>query len=730
MPQSTKAAMKDVTLLGQDHLPSQEGFLLLPNQLAYLDLLRLENLLSGRKLVFLVTDIGGLHPLLKTHLDREGVDTLVLAEDTDSAAYRATLQDIAKDGSVIIYVPAEAAAISAPLCCIPGLKLDALLKAGIPIVPAFIYRQRDTDLIIDKPHGEAQIILAFDQPLRGQGGADVTLPEFQESLFRLAEQTFVKNPVLDRHLGYALIQGLRKNGSRNVLIDGKDDSVLRFDKVFAAALALSRYIRAETKKKRVGIVLPPSPAALIANVAVILAGKTPVNLNFTAGRASVESAIKQADMDKFLTADTFVRKVQNFPWPPTKQLVLLERLLPSLKGKATLWFILSKLLPASLLASILGVPKKGGDAEATLLFTSGSSGEPKGVALSHRNLMANITQFGSRLNLSHSDTILGCLPLFHSFGCTVTLWYPLISGLNLVSYPSPLETKKLAELIHKHKVSLFISTPTFLRGYLRGVHREQMASLKLVITGAEKLPRTTAEAFENRFGKIVLEGYGLTETAPVSNVNLPDPQPIGEEGANPIIPSIRQGSVGQVMPGMALRITNIDTGAPQSLHESGIIWFKGPNVFGGYLNDPKRSSEVLDAGGWFRTGDVGRVDLDGFLYIEGRISRFSKIGGEMVPHETVEEALNRALGLENEATRRIVVVGVPDIDKGEALVLLTTLPGAPEATEIIGLRHRLIDHGVPPLWIPKKMIRVGDIPVLASGKLDIKSCETIARAGT
>jgi acyl-[acyl-carrier-protein]-phospholipid O-acyltransferase/long-chain-fatty-acid--[acyl-carrier-protein] ligase len=184
------------------------------------------------------------------------------------------------------------------------------------------------------------------------------------------------------------------------------------------------------------------------------------------------------------------------------------------------------------------------------------------------------------------------------------------------------------------------------------------------------------------------------------------------------------------MPGMALRVTNIDTGAPQSLHESGIIWFKGPNVFSGYLNDPKRSAEVLDADGWFRTGDVGRVDLDGFLYIEGRISRFSKIGGEMVPHETVEEAINRALGLENEASRRLAVVGVPDIEKGEALVLLTTLPGAPEATEIIGLRHRLIDHGVPPLWIPKRMIRVGDIPVLASGKLDIKSCETIARAGT
>jgi len=259
------------------------------------------------------------------------------------------------------------------------------------------------------------------------------------------------------------------------------------------------------------------------------------------------------------------------------------------------------------------------------------------------------------------------------------------------------------------------------------VNREQLAPLKLVVTGAEKLPRSVAEAFETKFGKKVLEGYGLTETSPVSNVNLPDPQ-AEDEGAQAIALAHRPGSVGQTMPGMAIRLTNPDTGAPVPLHESGIIWFKGGNVFTGYLNDPKRSAEVLDAEGWFRTGDVGRVDLDGFLYIEGRISRFSKIAGEMVPHETVEEAMNRALGLEGESTRRLTIVGIPDPERGEALVLLTTLPGGPENTEIVALRHRLLEHGVPALWIPKRMVRIADIPVLASGKLDIKACEAIAKA--
>jgi acyl-[acyl-carrier-protein]-phospholipid O-acyltransferase/long-chain-fatty-acid--[acyl-carrier-protein] ligase len=212
-------------------------------------------------------------------------------------------------------------------------------------------------------------------------------------------------------------------------------------------------------------------------------------------------------------------------------------------------------------------------------------------------------------------------------------------------------------------------------------------------------------------------------------VNLPDPDPIGDEEQGYVwLPSHRQGSVGQVLPGLALRITDPESGEPLPVHQSGMIWFKGANIFGGYLNDPKRSAEVLQDG-WFRTGDIGRLDLDGFLYIEGRLSRFSKIAGEMVPHETVEENLVKTMGLENETVRKIAVVGVPDPEKGEALILLTSIPGGPEHQEILDLRYRLLDKGMPPLWIPKKMIRVSDIPVLASGKLDVQSCERIARAG-
>jgi acyl-[acyl-carrier-protein]-phospholipid O-acyltransferase/long-chain-fatty-acid--[acyl-carrier-protein] ligase len=428
-------------------------------------------------------------------------------------------------------------------------------------------------------------------------------------------------------------------------------------------------------------------------------------------------------VDRFITADPFVRKISSFPWPPNRDLIFIERVLPTLKNKIITWSIISKILPSNVLGIILGLNKRRGEDEATLLFTSGSSGEPKGVALSHRNVLANVCQFGSRLSLPSNSAILGCLPLFHSFGCTVTLWFPVIEGVNLVTYPSPLETKRLAELIAFHQINIFLSTPTFLRGYMKRIDPAQFASLNLVVTGAEKLPQSLASAFETKFGIRPQEGYGLTETSPATNVNLPDPEP---ERDSIVLPSSRHGSVGQLLPGMAIRITDPATDKEVPIDHQGIIWFKGSNVFSGYLKDPKRTAEVL-VDGWFRTGDVGRVDSDGFLYIEGRISRFSKIAGEMVPHETVEAAINKVLGLDGESERRIAVVGVPDEQKGEAILLLSTIAGPALEQECIDLRYKLLDDGLSSLWCPKQIVPVAEIPVLASGKLDIRACEALAK---
>jgi len=596
-----------------------------------------------------------------------------------------------------------------------------LLEFHAATTPLFIDKPNEMRLAIEDAIHPATTF-AFGKTLNREA---VTLANYQENLLAAGQSAFDQNPIFEGHLGYAILQGLKKHGSAT-LVDGLDGSVLTYDKVLAAALALSRHIKEETKQPRVGIILPPGKGGLIANLAVLLAGKIPVNLNFTAATESVESSMRQAELDRFITADPFVRKMNRFPWPPNKDTIYLERVLPTLKKKMIKWGILAKFCSARILASLISLPRTGGDKEAVLLFTSGSSGEPKGVVLTHRNLLANVKQFGSRIELKTGDNILGCLPLFHSFGCTVTQWYPIIEGLSIVTYPNPLDPVKLADLVEEHKISLFLATPTFLRGYLRKVAPEKLKSLKLAITGAEKLPAKVAEAFKKRFGHDVMEGYGLTETSPVSNFNLPNLTPGSEGTDNETIPSYRPGSVGQMVSGIAVKITDPSTDEPLPLSASGMIWMRGANIFKGYLKLPSETEAVIQDG-WFRTGDIGRMDEDGFLYIEGRVSRFSKIGGEMVPHEKIEDEINRAFEVDSDDERHFAIVGVPDEAKGEALVLISNSMMGEQAR--IDLRYALLERGVPALWIPKRIVHVDAIPVLASGKLDIKGCEKAALSG-
>src|SRR6266852_4628002 len=301
-----------------------------------------------------------------------------------------------------------------------------------------------------------------------------------------------------------------------------------------------------------------------------------------------------------------------------------------------------------------------------------------------------------------------------------TVLDPLIEAVRIVTYPSPLEVAKNAALIEQHKLTLLLATPTFLRGYLRKAEPDQLRSLRLVITGAEKLPRDLAKSFEDRFKKKVFEGYGLTETSPVVSTNLPEPEPV--RPGDHVQPSSRLGSTGKMAPGIAAEIREPETDRKLSLHETGMLWLRGVNIFEGYLHDQERTKEVL-RDGWLKTGDIGRFDEDGFLYIEGRLSRFSKIGGEMVPHESVEQKIIDLLNLGGKDERTIAIVGVQDEAKGEALVLLAAVD-----VDLAELRKKLQDAGVPNLWIPKRICRVDSIPVLASGKLDLKRCQERAAA--
>ena len=557
-----------------------------------------------------------------------------------------------------------------------------------------------------------RVSVAFGKPLEARAADIATV---REELLKLGEFCYRRRPALDRHLAEDCVRGLKRRRFSTAVVDGTDNTALARAKLLGAAAALSRFLRRNFPDERIAIVLPASKGSMLANLAVTLAGKVPVNLNFTMGRAANESCCKRAELRVAISASQFMDRVKDFPWP--QRVLKLDELMPRLKPQILLWWLMSILCPTFALLRLLEIPKNGGHAEAVLLFTSGSTGEPKGVVLSHRNIVGNVSQFRDLLDAKRDDAILGSLPFFHSFGCTVTLWYPLIEGVRIVTYPNPLEVAKTAALVARYRLTLLLATPTFLRGYLRRAEPHQLRSLRLVITGAEKLPLDLAKAFRERFEHRVFEGYGLTETSPVVSVNLPEPRPTkpGE-----VQPSSRLGSVGKMAPGIAAEIREPETERKLSLHESGMLWLRGPNIFEGYLHDQKRTTEVL-RDGWFKTGDIGRFDEDGFLFIEGRLSRFSKIGGEMVPHESVESKIIDLLDLAGRDERAIAIVGVQDEAKGEALVLLSAVD-----VDLSQLRDKLRDAGVPNLWIPKKICRVDAIPVLASGKLDLKTCQQLA----
>ena len=698
----------------------KKGFLLLPNHLTWVDAIVLQ-LACPRPIRFVVFEEIYRRPLLNPFF--RAVQAIPIAPKRAKDAVRLAVELIERGEVVCIFPEGELSRSGILLRLKRGYELIAR-SANCSVVPVWldqlwgsIFSFEGGKYFFKWPRRlPYPVTVAFGAPIPA---AQADIASVRQRFLELGEFCFAHRETLRGHLGEACIRGLRKRQFDIALIDGMDHSQLSRGSLLAAAIALSRHIIDECPHYRVAIVLPAGKAAVIANLAVVLAGKVPVNLNFTAGRSAIEAAIRIGDIQHCITAKLAAKRLADFPWPA--HCLYLEELMPRLRPSILGWRVVVALVPAWPLARMLGVPRVGDREEAVVLFTSGSSGDPKGVILTHRNLLGNVSQFALMLNLSRSDSLLACLPFFHSFGCTVTLWYPLIEGMRAITYPNPLELVKNADLIARYKITLFCSTPTFLRGYLRKVDPAQLASLQLIVTGAERLPNELSEAFQKRFGKEVLQGYGLTETSPVVSVNLPEPSaPSGfDDPGFTVQPSSRRGSVGKLAPGMAAQIRDPDTDAPLSLHDSGMLWLRGPNIFGGYLNDPERTAEVLREG-WFKTGDLGRFDEDGFLFIEGRLSRFSKIGGEMVPHETIETRIFELLDLPSDE-RIISLTAIPDAAKGEALVLLTI-----RDIDMACLREKLAAEGFPNLWIPKKVHRVEVIPVLASGKLDLKRCKEIA----
>jgi acyl-[acyl-carrier-protein]-phospholipid O-acyltransferase / long-chain-fatty-acid--[acyl-carrier-protein] ligase len=481
---------------------------------------------------------------------------------------------------------------------------------------------------------------------------------------------------------------------------------------------LLRRVLAEDEKF-VGLMLPPSAAAVVANAALPLMRRIPVNLNYTTSWDVMNHCIAQCDIRHVLTSRRVIEKLKP---QIDAELVCLD----DFRDKVTLVdklasFVQAK-LPLGMLENHLGLTDISPDDLLTVMFTSGSTGEPKGVMLTHENVASQIESIQEAVQLRDDDAAIGVLPFFHSYGYTATLWTVLALEPKGVYHFDPRDAQQVGKLCEKHRVTVFMATPTFLRIYMRRVPAENFRALDVVFASAERLPKELSDAFEKRFGMRPYEAYGCTELSPLVAVNVPP-----SRNPNQAVPSAREGTVGKPIPGVTAKVIDRETGADLPAGEVGMLLVTGPNVMNGYLHRPELTAKVI-RDGWYITGDLARIDADGFIEITGRESRFSKIGGEMVPHIKIEEAIQKILGGDEEHLLA-AVTAVPDAFKGERLIVLH-LAGQKQPEQIC---RELSAAGLPNLWIPSpdSFIEVPEIPILGTGKLDLRAIKdtAVARMG-
>ncbi len=568
------------------------------------------------------------------------------------------------------------------------------------------------------------VTVAFGEPLP----ATATAYEVRQAVQKLSADCAMRRSGKIRPVHRQFVRMAARHPLRPCIIDPlvQRDKPLSYGRVLIGAMCLARRLRSrlsspstplpagEKGKQMVGLWLPPGAPAVLANSALAFLGKVCVNLNYTASASVVQSAVRQCQMRHILTLKRFVQRVP-LEAGPDVEITYLDDVLASISGWQKFRAALSVYcLPKFVLERwVLGLSKHKPDDLATIIFSSGSTGEPKGIMLTHRNLAADVESIVQVITPRPADRLLGILPFFHSFGYTVTLWLPLQVGASTVYHADPRQSREIGELAGKHRATIFLATPTFLRLCLKRCEPHDFATLRFLWCGAEKLPPSLAKEFEEKFGILPMEGYGCTELSPAAVVNVPDQH---LEGFRQI--GNKPGTIGQPLPGVAAKIVDPDTLAPLPAGQEGLLLIYGPNVMAGYLGRPDATKDAI-RDGWYVTGDIAKMDEDGFIALTDRLSRFSKIGGEMVPHQRIEEEIRSIVG----ATEPVcVVTAVPDETKGERLVVLHV------GIDVAEVCLKLSNCGLPNLWLPKArdFYQIPEIPILGTGKVDLKRCKEIA----
>ncbi len=589
----------------------------------------------------------------------------------------------------------------------------------IPVVPFYITRMWQSLYVIIENRVQWRrpkqlpypIDIRFGPPLP----VDSTMESITKTLHLLGREVHTERPLRVQLLHRGFVRMARRNPFKMAIADTLTGKLSYFKTLVGSLVFARKFQQRLDQQQMVGVLLPPSLGGSLTNVALQLMGRVPINLNYTASSDVIASCARQCNVTQVLTSKKLVERL---PLEVPGETIFLEDIRDSVTFLDRLIaMFLAVACPVSLIERVLGSPQRSADDLATVVFSSGSEGEPKGVMLSHRNIITNIDGTLEAFPNDRNSCIVGFLPFFHSFGFTATLWMPLIHGIRGIYHANPLEPKIIGKLINTYQGTIMIGTSTFMQGFIRRCTPEQLSSLAFIVCGAEKLAPRVRNAFKEKFGMEPLEGYGTTECAPVVSANITDCVSPGFYS-----PGTKHGTIGRPIPGVEVRVVDTASGEEVAAGESGLLLARGPNIMQGYLGQPEKTAKVL-RDGWYETGDIANIDGDGFITITDRLARFSKVAGEMVPHTRVEEILHGLLDL---TEQRLAVAGVPDTQKGERLIVLHTL----NDEELEKLLSAMKTSSMPNLWIPKAtaFYQIDEIPILGTGKMDIKSIKQMALA--
>lgn len=706
-----------VKIVGRDNLPETGGALLVPNHVSWIDAIML--MLTTSRPIRIIAYAGNFDSrLMRWWAKMWGA---ILLGNNPKSMIRAlkTATDALNNGELVCIFPEGAITRTGQLQAFKPGMMRILKGTEAPVIPVYLDGLWGSVFSFDRGkffwkwprHWPYRISIHF--------GEAISDPNDVHHIRRVV-QDLGANAVRERAektvaLVETFIRKCKKRGGKTKIADSMLGA-LSGRNLLIRTLVVRRLLRRHVLKEgeqHVGLLLPPSLGGVIANMALSIDRRVTANLNYTVSSDVLNACISQAGIKHVITSRKFMDKM-NFDLDT--ELIYLE----DFKDKATIGdklcsALAAYLMPARMLANSLGAHKTEGSDVLTVIFTSGSTGTPKGVMLTHANIASQVDAIEQVASLTHRDMLIGTLPFFHSLGFTVTLWATMTLDIRAAYHFSPLDAKQVGKLCKEHGGTLLLSTPTFLRSYLRRCEPDELSTLEIVVAGAEKLPKDVCDMFEERFGVRPVEGYGTTELSPLVSVNVPPSRSSG------IVTDCKEGTVGQPVPGVSAKIVDLESGEELGANQRGMLMITGPNVMKGYLGREDLTAEVIKDG-WYVTGDVALIDDEGFIQITGRESRFSKIGGEMVPHILIEERLNELLKADEQLLA--AVSAVPDSKKGERLIVIHTQI----ERSVDDLRKGLSESGLPNIFIPSadSFHQVESLPVLGSGKLDLKGIKQLA----